>query len=860
MTARSTPMMTQYLRMKERHPESILLFRMGDFYEMFFDDAKEAARLLGLTLTSRGRHRGEPIPMAGVPWHSVDGYINRLVQSGRRVAVCDQVEDPKKAKGLVRREVTEVITPGTVMSEDALGRKENRFIASIVPAPGHTGLALADVTTGEFLVGEFAPPAVTDELKRYRPAEILVPEGGAFDPPAGLAATVTTADERASFAPESGRRELLRHLGTTSLDGFGCGDLTVGAGAAGGLLRYLKSLKGGELPHFASLRRLSPGEQLFLDEASLRHLEVLEAPPGGRSLMQTLDRTVTAMGGRYLRNALASPLRHVAAIRSRSEAVERFVADAGLRDSLTRLLSESYDLERLAGRLGCRKATPRDLLSLRRTLERLPELRAQLADRPGRLGELATKIRLFEEIRDELARAIVDDPPAHATDGGILRRGYSTELDEVRAVAADGRSWIAGLQRKERQATGIANLKVGYNRVFGYYIEVTKANLHAVPEHYERKQTLVGAERFVTAELKEKESLILGAEDRRLEIELRLFEALRDSVAREVAALLETARALAEIDFLRSLSVVAAESGYVRPEVHDGEEIRIVDGRHPVVEGQLEEGSFIPNDCEIYPDRRQILLITGPNMAGKSTFLRQVGLVVLLAQVGSFVPARSAVIGVADRIFTRVGASDNIARGQSTFLVEMHESANILHNATSRSLVLLDEVGRGTSTFDGLSIAWAMTEYLHDGMRGRPRTLFATHFHELTRLAARLRRVVNLRVEVKEWEDQVVFLHNIVEGKADRSYGIHVAQMAGLPEAVIQRAKAILEELEDGGATAEPHPARVVQTVLPLFPEPAKPAPSALETEIAGLNVNAITPLEALALLQRLQSELKRDR
>ena len=866
MTPRTTPMMEQFFRMKERHPNAILLFRMGDFYEMFFDDAEEAARILGLTLTSRGKHHGQPIPMAGVPWHSVDGYINRLIQSGKRVAVCDQVEDPKKAKGIVRREVTEVITPGTILSESALGQKENRFIAAVVPSAERVGLALADLSTGEFVVGEVAPGDLDDELERFSPAEIVVPAGAAFDVPQDLSALLTTSDESWAFDPDRGRHELTRQFGTSSLDGFGCEDLREGLGAAGGLLKYLKTLKGEELRHIVAIRRLSPAEKLFLDAASLRHLEVLDAPPGGRSLRQAIDRTVTAMGGRFLRAALASPLRDVGTIRSRREAVERIIRDPAFRDRLSTLLADTYDLERLAGKLGVRKATPRDLVALRRTLERLPSLRDLLADVPGRLSELRAEIHVLDDVCAELERAVVDEPPAQVGDGGIFRPGYSEKLDELREIASGGRSWIARLQADERESTGIANLKVGYNRVFGYYIEVTKSNLKNVPDHYDRKQTLVGAERFITPELKEKESQILGAEERQIQIEVELFEALRDQVAVHVATLLETARSLAEIDFLRSLAVVAVECDYVRPEVHDGDEIRIAGGRHPVVERQLEEGAFIPNDCEIFPERRQILLITGPNMAGKSTYLRQVGVIVLLAQIGSFVPARSAVIGVADRIFTRVGASDNIARGQSTFLVEMNESANILHNATSHSLVLLDEVGRGTSTFDGLSIAWAMTEHLHDGMSGRPRTLFATHFHELTRLGERLPRVANLRVEVKEWEGEVIFLRDIVEGKADRSYGIHVAQMAGLPDAVVRRAKEILAELENGGDSTLASGAHSSQTLLPFAqpkaapdgPRESPPPPSEVEEAISRVNLDKTTPVEALTLLNALKAKLKK--
>jgi DNA mismatch repair protein MutS len=600
-----------------------------------------------------------------------------------------------------------------------------------------------------------------------------------------------------------------------------------------------------------------------------------------------IDRTATSMGGRFLRRALARPLARVGEIEDRQDAVAVLVGDAGLRRTLSRALNATFDLERLCGRLGAGRAGPRDLVSLCRTLAELPEIRDALASRPGRLGDLARSIDPLPTLREELEAALVDEPPLLATEGGVFRDGYSPELDEIRSAATDGKAWIAALQAEERARTGIANLKVGYNRVFGYFLEVTKSNLHAVPEDYHRKQTLVNAERYVTPALKEKESVILGAEERQHDLEAALFEEVRRRVAGELPALLTTAGALAEIDFLRSLADVAVEGDWVRPEVNDGFELHIHDGRHPVVEAGITEGSFIPNDLRLTPERRQILLITGPNMAGKSTYLRQVGILVLLAQVGSFLPARSASIGVADRVFTRVGASDNLARGQSTFLVEMNETANILHNATSRSVVLLDEVGRGTSTFDGLSLAWAITEHLHDGMAGKPRTLFATHFHELTRLAERLRRVANFRVEVKEWEDEVVFLHKIVEGKADRSYGIHVARMAGLPETVVSRAAVILAALEaDGAARAETD--RVIQTVLPWgatdpvperngtpsTPEPtaADPAPSpdrpdptgpsasseerAVLDELRAVDPDTLTPLAALTLVSRVKARL----
>lgn len=891
MSGKITPMMAQYLSTKAEHPGAILLFRMGDFYEVFFEDAKEAAAILGLTLTTRGQHQGQPIPMAGVPWHSVQGYIRRLVEAGRRVAICEQVENPKQAKGIVRREVTEVITPGTMMPDDIAAEVENRFVAAVVPGASRVGLALVDLSTADFLVGEFAPSAVADELLRYRPAEVLIADGVDLGLPPELAAVVTPLAPSWQHTPARGQAALCRHFGVSSLDGFGADDLMEGAVAAAALLDFLRELKGDALAHLTRMRRLRTTDELFLDAASLTHLEVLEAPEGGRSLREVIDRTRTAMGGRFLRRALSRPLARVPDIEARQDAVAALLDDAGLRHDLGEALGATFDLERLCGRLGAGRAGPRDLVSLRRTLAELPGIRSRLETHAGRLGALAGEVRPLPDVSRELERALLDEPPLLATEGGIFREGYSPELDEIRRAATEGKDWIARLQEDERARTGIANLKVGYNRVFGYFLEVTKSNLRNVPDDYQRKQTLVNAERFVTPALKEKESAILGAEERQHELEAALFDELRTRVAEELPGLLSTATALAEIDVLRSLAEVAASAGWVRPEVHDGLELHLHEARHPVVEAQLREGVFIPNDLELVPDRRQILLITGPNMAGKSTYLRQVGLLVLLAQVGSFVPARSASIGVADRIFTRVGASDNLARGQSTFLVEMNETSNILHNATSRSVVLLDEVGRGTSTFDGLSLAWAITEHLHDGMEGRPRTLFATHFHELTRLAERLRRVENYRVEVKEWDDRVVFLHKIVAGKADRSYGIHVARMAGLPEPVVARAAVILEALEADGA-ARAGTDRAIQTVLPWGatdpipgtngrstptgvadapaggsgePEADRSAPpgdrldpeaQAVLDELRAADPDAMTPLEALTLVSRVKGLL----
>jgi DNA mismatch repair protein MutS len=848
---RVTPMMRQYRGIKAQNPDALLFFRMGDFYELFYEDAVTAANLLGLTLTTRDRNSETPVPMAGVPWHSADRYIARLIRKGQRVVVCEQVEDPATAKGIVERAVTEIVTPGTALAEGLLVERENNYIVAIAPGKDVVGIALADVSTGEFAVDEAPAAALQDTLERLDPRELLVAEEATFAPPADR---LVTRRPGWQFTEAEATETLERHFGTTGLEGFGLGPLGPGLAAAGALLRYLKEVRNNDLRHITNLRRLDTRRTMFLDEATRRNLEVLKpAFPDGpdTSLLGVLDRTRTAPGGRRLRGWLEQPLLDRDTIERRLGAVADLVDSGALRDDLVALLAEAHDLERLLGRAACGKATPRDLRALGETALRTPELAAAArAFRAPRLVELAEDIVDLTALGARVTGALVDEPPAGTNDGGIFRDGFHEELDALRRGNLSGKEWIATLQARERARTGIPSLKVGFNKVFGYYLEITNTHKNLVPPDYIRKQTLVNAERYVTPDLKEEEAKVLGAEERIRKLEQELFRALRDEVATHAADIRRTAAALSELDALAALAVVARERGYVRPTLVDRPVLVVREGRHPVVEKLLPSGQFVPNDIDMDGGERQILLITGPNMAGKSTYLRQAALIVLMAQMGSFVPAAEATVGIVDRIFTRIGAADSIARGRSTFMVEMQETAAILRNATARSFVVLDEVGRGTSTFDGLSIAWAVTEYLHDDASGRPRTLFATHYHELTHLARDLERVVNLNVLVREWNDEVRFLHRIVAGAADRSYGIQVARLAGLPGPVLERAREVLEHLEAGRLDrVEESLHETEPPQLDLFSPPAE---EVLE-ELAELDPERLTPIDALAALDRLR-------
>jgi len=843
-----TPLMQQYREIKARHPDAILFFRMGDFYEMFEDDAQLAARVLGLTLTSRNNGGAAEVPLAGVPVKAAADYLRRLIAQGHRVAICEQVEDPKLAKGLVRREVVETVTPGSVLADDWLERRRNNFLLAVDPRGAPAGVAALDLTTGELLLETAAVEELPVVLARYESPEVVLPAGTVL----ALAGATRTEREAWEFDVELAREDLTRAFRVASLDGLGVEAQDRAAlGAAGALLRYARELKPGGLPHVAHPRIVRRGDLLPLDEMTRRNLELVEplrVEPGkkGTTLLDVLDRTVTPMGARLLRRWLLAPLVEPATINARLDAVAVLAGDARGRERLREALDGVRDLERLAGRAALGRATPRELGALRDSLLRLPDVRSALdgleaRGRAALLEQAADRFDLLQDLGEELGRALVERPPAQATDGDAIRVGYDGDLDELKDARDGGKHYIAGLQARERERTGIASLKVGFNKVFGYYLEVTNPHRDRVPGDYERRQTLTGAERYVTPELKQYEAKVLGAEERIATREAELIDALRRRVADVIGRVQATAAVLAGLDVWSALADVAHHEGYVRPEVNDGFTIALEGSRHPVVERMMAREAFIPNDVLLDAGGR-VILLTGPNMAGKSTLLRQVGLCVLLAQMGAFVPARRALVGVVNRLFTRVGASDNLVRGQSTFMVEMSETSAILHGATARSLVLLDEIGRGTSTYDGVAIAWAVTEFLHNTIGCK--TVFATHYHELTQLTEELARARNFNVAVREAGDEIVFLHRLEPGGADRSYGIHVGQLAGLPAPVVGRAWQVLKLLEAGHHVArQASPAPPDATQLGLF-APAPPHP--LLQELDGLNVDALSPLEAL--------------
>ena len=849
-----TPMMQQYRELKRRFPDHLLLFRLGDFYELFLEDAELGARLLSITLTSR-----QGSPMAGIPHHSADGYIARLVQAGQKIAICEQMEAPGKGKKLLKRAVVRVITPGTLTDTAYLSGGANNYLLAVATQGGAIGVALLDVSTGEFVAGEDAEPegGVLAAALLRRPSEILVSEAlrGSGTLLTRLQATgaALTFGDPAVFAGRRGAAELAAHFGAGSLEAFGVGDLTVGLQAAAAALAYARSTQGERLGHLVRLGRLTAAECLTLDETAVETLELLRAADGSvrNSLVGVLDETVTPMGARLLRQWLLQPLRDPARIRERQDALGVLVAAPETRAKLRALLRGIGDLERLTSRATLGVAHARDLVVLRGGLAPIDGVRAVCAALAAPLVEGArAALADLDDLRALLEAALVDEPPLTLSDGGVIRETWNEALHAIVSDAAEARRWIAGLEERERAKTGLSSLRVRFNRVFGYGIEVSHAQSGRVPADYVRRQTLTGTERYVTPELKDYEGKVLGAEERRRRLEQELFEDVRGRVAARSAPLLATARALALLDVLAALAEVAHVRDHVRPEVDGGDALEIVEGRHPVLEARSGE-PVTPNDIALNAETR-IVILTGPNMAGKSVYLRQTGLIAILAQMGAWVPARSARIGVVDRVFTRVGAQDNLARGQSTFLVEMVEAASILNNVTPRSLVLLDEVGRGTSTFDGLAIAWAVVEDLHDRIPGA-KVLFATHFHELTQLAGRLAAVRNFHVAVREWNDEIVFLHKVRAGGTDRSYGIQVARLAGLPLPVIARAKALLARFEEQGqATAEA--ADAVQ--LGLFAAAAAPDPVA--AEIAALDLAHVTPIEALNLLAKWQQRLQR--
>jgi len=807
-----TPMLRQYREIKAQHPDGLLLFQMGDFYELFFDDAHQAAQALNITLTSRSRTDGDPIPLAGFPLRGADGYITRLLDQGFRLIICDQVEDPRQAKGLVRREVTRVLTRGVSVDPATLEAKADNYLAAVSWRGAVWGLAFLELSTGDFRLTQGEDPdELWEEIYRRRPVELLVPETA---PPEDVAERLRFCPSppavhtlpAAAFARDRAAARLTRQLGTLFLDGFGLTDMGPGVEAAGVLLQYLADSRIEAPRHLRKLIVYFLDDYLGLDDTTVRNLELFETSRTRSrqgSLLEHLDSTRTPMGGRLLAQWLRYPLKQAGEIELRLDGVAFFHGQHLLRQQWQETLKGMGDLERLTARLVLEQATPRDLMALKSSLERLPGLRALLTAEAGAMAlpalvaRAAADLEDLADVRQLIAGALVDDPPLSLKEGGVIREGYHPELDELIGLSRQGKDWIVELQAAERQATGIGSLKVRYNKVFGYYLEVSRANLDKVPPHYIRKQTLVNAERFITADLKDYEARVLGAEDRRIELERELFVALRRALGAEAPRLQRVAAALALLDVVAALAQVAALHQYCRPVLGAAPGVVLRAARHPVIEQVLPPGEFVPNDLTLGGDR-QVLIITGPNMSGKSTILRQTAVCVLLAQMGSFVPAAAAELGIVDRIFSRVGAVDDIGRGQSTFLVEMHETAHILHQATPRSLVILDEIGRGTSTFDGLSLAWAVAEYLHDLEGAGVMTLFATHYHELTSLARLKSRVQNLQVTVAEADGRIVFLHRLTPGAASKSYGIQVAQLAGVPAPVIARAHEVLINLEAG--------------------------------------------------------------
>ena len=864
-----TPMFRQYMGMKSEVPDAILFFRMGDFYEMFFDDAKKASRLLGITLTSRGTLNGEKVPMCGVPHHSSKSYIAKLIENGCKVAVCEQMEDPQTAKGILKREVIRVVTPGSVLEDGEVDSKSNLYMAALAGREKPFGLAHLDLSTGEFRVTEIEEwDEILDELGRIKPAELLILEKDDLALARGLSSYRLEVVSKEAFHEGLAEGLLKKQLEVRSLTPFGCEGMEQGILAAGALIHYVQTTQKANPDHIKDLVTYRLGDFMFLDEATTANLELFRTVRRQSvrgSLFQILDRTVTPMGSRRLRKWIGYPLLDLREIRRRLAAVASFRSDRIFREEMREHLEGILDMERLNARISMGRANARDLVALKESSRRLPAVKERLAGSPSELlNEIAGKLDPLQDVAELIERAICEEPPVSLKEGGLIREGYHEELDRLIRATRDGKTWIADLAATEQKRTGIASLKVGYNRVFGYYIEISKANLRLVPSDYVRKQTLANGERYVTEKLKEYEDLVLGAEEKKVALEFDIFEEVRRRVALENQRIRETGKRIGEVDALASLAEAAELKGYTSPEVNEETVIDIVDGRHPVIEETVRDEDFVPNDIHLDDQEQQILIITGPNMAGKSTVLRQVALTVLMAQMGSFVPASRATIGLVDRIFTRIGASDDLTKGQSTFMVEMNETANILRHATPRSLVILDEIGRGTSTYDGLSIAWAVAETLHDRDDRGVRTLFATHYHELTELVATKPRVKNFNIAVKEWNDQIIFLRKVVPGGTSRSYGIQVARIAGLPQKVIRRAREILDNLERGEGNEVGSPRMVMEQrerdkeetmQLSLFGAQDQ----RLKKWIQNLDISSMSPLEALIEINKMKEYLSRQ-
>jgi DNA mismatch repair protein MutS len=850
-----TPVRSQYLKIKRSYPQAIVFFRLGDFYETFDEDARLVSRELEITLTSREMGKGQRYPMAGIPHHALDNYLAKLINKGYKVAICEQMSEPKPGRGIVEREVVRVVTPGTVTEPNLLETRANNYLASVVTEGGQVGIAYIDITTSEFATTQLPAEKAQLELERLRPSELLLPRSS--QPPPAISAPVTPLDDR-WFELDTAQQTLLTTFGASTLEGYGCAHLPLAIRAAGSILHYLEQTQKGALGQINSLSTYSTEFFMTLDAQTRRNLELFQSSRLGLtagSLLSVIDITKTPMGGRLLKKWLGQPLLDIKQLERRQQAVACFQSPQ--RAEMINLLSKLSDVERLVNRVRAGIATPRELVSLRRSLEQLPQLKAILSADTA-LEWLASELKPCEDVVTLISQAIVDDPPPVVGEGNVIKSGFSSELDELRSASSNARKYLADLERTERDRTGIKSLKVGYNRVFGYYIEVTSPHLSRVPQDYIRKQTLAGAERYFTPQLKEYESLILNAETRIAELESSIFRQVCRQVGDCGERILSIAAALAQIDVLSAFAEVAVRHGYVCPKLTADDSITIVNGRHPVVERALVDERFVPNDTYLSNQDAQLIILTGPNMSGKSTYLRQVALIVLLAQIGSFVPADSATIGLVDRIFTRVGLQDDLVTGQSTFMIEMVETANILNNATSKSLIILDEIGRGTSTYDGLSIAQAVAEYIHNHPRLGAKTLFATHYHELVELANFLPRVRNYNIAVSEEGGKVVFLRKIIPGGADKSYGIHVAQLAGLPRAVVHRAEEVLTELESNGDVkvvpgVQPRSRhKAPREQLPLFGQK-----SPVMDEILKLDVSSMTPLEAITKLYELQRKAK---
>ncbi|MDO9577737.1 MAG: DNA mismatch repair protein MutS [Candidatus Cloacimonadales bacterium] len=871
--ANLTPMLKQFMQIKEQHPDKLLLFRMGDFFETFFEDAKIASKILGITLTARNKKADNPIPLAGFPHHALNNYLEKLIKAGLKVVICEQTEDPKQAQGLVKRGIVDIITPGSIIDGNLIDKIENNFLAAIYKPEKSIkiGLSLVDISTGDFIFTEISEAELRNELMRLHPTEIIVEDKEIENFLKGLKLDYThtiTVFDSWYFETDEADRTLKKHFGTTTLEGFGAKNKPAARTAAGAALAYIRSLKNDNLKHISQLRYYSLENFMQIDETTRRNLELLHSMRYGSnfgSLISILNKTETPMGARLLTQWLLNPLLQKEEIEKRLDAIHALKENFILTSDVKAILSNIGDLSRIIGKIGSQRVNPRDVIALKNYLDTAPLIASIIAESDNELLiELHDQIEDYSEILELIDSSIVEEPPILITEGNIIKDGFEAELDELREISRSGKGWIFRLEEEEKKKTGIPSLKIGYNRVFGYYIEVTKTHKDKVPDYFIRKQTLVNAERFISPQLKDYESKVLGAEERIKNLEYELFSRIREQLFEKVVFMQKYVEVIANLDVLSNLAFIAYQNNYCRPKFNDAGFVKIENSRHPVIEQLLEGEEFIPNDVQLNDEDNLISLITGPNMAGKSTYLRQVGLIVIMAQMGSFIPASSADLPIFDKVFTRVGASDNLAMGQSTFLVEMIETANILNSATPRSLILLDEIGRGTSTFDGLSLAWSIVEYIHNNKKIAAKTLFATHYHELTELENVLPKVKNFNIIVKEWNDQIIFLRKIERGCADQSYGIQVARLAGIPKRVITRAKQILENLEEHELSAQGLSATARKQMtgnssqMDIFDAIIDKVDRKTELldEIKNIDVENITPLEAIKILSDLQDKL----